>query len=552
MAAEPLSIGPLLGHLTHSASPFRISGEAGADGVLPPIDALRADLAAADFTVTRINEVLSPMAQRALEAENAIPAQRELAVSEHPSALLMRLLALGAALPADEVEEVLPTLTVAGALALGLLTPAGDPAGGALGRDADGRPRLVRAAIDLRPYEAEDDDGAILWWIASDLGETATGRALDGDHVLGIGGATSTLIALTPRSEVRSALDLGCGCGIQALHAARHARSVIATDISERALAFTAFNALLNRESLPDGCALELRQGSMLEPVAGERFDLVVSNPPFVITPRTPGGDTWTYRDGGRAGDALVADLIRDLPNHLEPGGIAAMLANWEITAGADWREHPSAWLDGSDVDAFVIQRDREDPASYAQTWLRDGGLTPRDDRWAAMMTAYLEDFASRDVEEVGFGYVILHRPTDTRPAVRLLDEVGTTGQGPLGPRLKGMLVNAVTLAGLNDDDLLASHLARADDVMERRHFVPGAEDPVMIDLVQGGAFGRTLPLTSEMAGVLGVLDGTHPLKPLVQAYAALSGEELEEVSERVLEQVRTLLHWGFLSFRAE
>ena len=91
MAAEPLSIGPLLGHLTHSASPFRISGEAGADGVLPPIDALRADLAAADFTVTRINEVLSPMAQRALEAENAIPAQRELAVSEHPSALLMRL-----------------------------------------------------------------------------------------------------------------------------------------------------------------------------------------------------------------------------------------------------------------------------------------------------------------------------------------------------------------------------------------------------------------------------------------------------------------------------
>ena len=62
----------------------------------------------------------------------------------------------------------------------------------------------------------------------------------------------------------------------------------------ERALAYARFNAALA------GVALDLRAGSMLEPVRGETFDLVVSNPPFVITPR--GGATADSGDGGRTG----------------------------------------------------------------------------------------------------------------------------------------------------------------------------------------------------------------------------------------------------------
>ena len=59
---------------------------------------------------------------------------------------------------------------------------------------------------------------------------------------------------------------------------------------------------------------VSLRLGSLLEPVAGEAFDLVVSNPPFVITPRTaarPRPDQFTYRDGGLPGDDIVASLVR-------------------------------------------------------------------------------------------------------------------------------------------------------------------------------------------------------------------------------------------------
>ena len=79
------------------------------------------------------------------------------------------------------------------------------------------------------------------------------------------------------------ALDVGTGCGVQALHATRHADAVVATDVSARALAFARLTLALNGAR-----AVDLRQGDLLEPARGEQFDLVVSNPPFVITPRTP------------------------------------------------------------------------------------------------------------------------------------------------------------------------------------------------------------------------------------------------------------------------
>ena len=96
---------------------------------------------------------------------------------------------------------------------------------------------------------------------------------------------------------------------------------------STRALEFAAFNAALA------GVSLDLRLGSLLDPVEGEAFDLVVSNPPFVITPI--GAPSFEYRDGGMAGDGIVASLFTSVGSVLAPGGVAQMLGNWEI--GADW-----------------------------------------------------------------------------------------------------------------------------------------------------------------------------------------------------------------------
>ncbi|MEP6649858.1 MAG: class I SAM-dependent methyltransferase, partial [Lapillicoccus sp.] len=139
------------------------------------------------------------------------------------------------------------------------------------------------------PYGDETHD----WWVVSDQSEVARGGPLPPDHVLGVGPASSTVAQWTPRRPARRALDLGTGCGVQALHLAGHSQTVVASDRSERALAFARFTSALAQIDV------DLRPGSLFEPVTGERFDLVVSNPPFVITPRRPGVPTYEYRTRG-------------------------------------------------------------------------------------------------------------------------------------------------------------------------------------------------------------------------------------------------------------
>jgi release factor glutamine methyltransferase len=80
-------------------------------------------------------------------------------------------------------------------------------------------------------------------------------------------------------------LDLGTGSGVLAVAAARTARSVVAVDINPAAVRCARVNALLNE--VED--RVEVRHGDLFDPVAGERFDVVLCNPPFYRgEPRTP------------------------------------------------------------------------------------------------------------------------------------------------------------------------------------------------------------------------------------------------------------------------
>ncbi|HAN25069.1 MAG TPA: SAM-dependent methyltransferase, partial [Microbacterium ginsengisoli] len=137
------------------------------------------------------------------------------------------------------------------------------------------------------------------------------------------------------------------------------------------ALRFAALNAALAGDA-----AVELREGSLFEPVAGEQFDRVVSNPPFVITPRVAGVPAYEYRDAGFAGDDLVAAVVRGVGEVLTPGGVAQLLGNWEYRDGEDGLERVQAWVAASPVplDAWIVEREQLDPLAYAQLWVRDGG----------------------------------------------------------------------------------------------------------------------------------------------------------------------------------
>ncbi|ARC56092.1 Ribosomal RNA small subunit methyltransferase C [Frondihabitans sp. 762G35] len=453
---------------------------------------------------------------------------------ERASDTLAKLFILGYPQPLSEVERALPTLGTAGAGSLDLVRVDGD---------------TVHPLVDLRPYSFVDSLGEASWWIASDLGEMALQGPLPEDHVLGIGGASTTLSGLMVPRTVDRALDLGTGCGIQALHASRHARHVVATDISARALEFGRFNAALN---LVDG--IDWRLGSLFEPVAGETFDLIVSNPPFVITPRVPGVPSYEYRDGGMVGDALVATVVAEAGEHLAPGGIAQLLGNWETGAGAkrgaysvlDW-----VALGPVPLDVWVVEREVQDATGYAETWIRDGGTRPGSPEFERLYEAWLDDFAARGVDEVGFGYVMLRRPQEpaSEPVARverLLGPLGAVDTG-LGSHVLASLDASDALRELSDDGLLAAHPVVAGDVTEERHYWPGNDDPTVISLRQGGDFARTVESGTALSALVGACDGELSVGAILGALAQLLEVPERELTAEVLPQVRDLVRDGLL-----
>lgn len=499
---------------------------------------LRADLDAAAYTVERVDDLLGPVASAALHRGEALPAERATRTDDDPVAVLVRCFVLGEPVAASALARALPRTGVDGAARLGLVEAAG-----AGGEDP------VRARVDLRPYAAVDGTGEATWWVASDLGELATGRALRTDHVLGVGGASVTLAQATVRDPRARVLDLGTGCGVQALHASRHASHVVATDLSARALAFARLTTAL--AGLGED-RVEVRQGSLLEPVAGERFDLVVSNPPFVITPRVPGVPAYEYRDGGRAGDDLVRELVTGVGDVLDPGGVAQMLANWEVRRGEQWDERVGSWVAASGLDAWVVQRDEQDPAEYAETWIRDGGTTPADrDAWRTLYGAWLDDLASRDVERIGFGIVTLRRPVDGVPTLRRLEERTGPVQQPLGPTFAAGLAAHDVLRTLTDADLAGLRLTVAADVTEERYLEPGAVDPNVVLLRQGGGFGRTVRAGTALAAFVGACDGELTAGQVVGALAALLDVPVADVAADVLPSARGLVADGLLHLPA-
>ncbi|CCH76681.1 putative transferase [Nostocoides japonicum T1-X7] len=484
--------------------------------------ALRSDLEAAAYTVDDVNDLLGPLAAAALAREQTIPAQRVTATDDSPLATLVRLLALGDPVDAADAAAALPTLGVDGARSLGLVRDEGD---------------AVVAECDLRPH-GDDTHG---WWVASDLGELATRRPLRPDHVLGVGAASATLADWTVRRPVATAVDLGTGCGVQALHLSGHAREVTVTDTSRRALAYARFNAALN------GQTWRVLEGDLLTPVEGERFDLVVSNPPFVITPRGADVPVFEYRDGGRAGDDVVAELVRGVGSLLRPGGVAQLLGNWEVPAGADWRDRVGEWVRGTGLDAWVVQREVQDPAQYAEVWARDGGHHNGTSEFATMYAAWLDDFASRDVEAVGFGVITLQRPTSGRsPFVDLMEAPGPVAH-PMGPGVEAGLAARTLLAESSDSDLLSRRWRVADDVTEARWSRPGATDPAVIELVQGGGLRRTVRLSTAAAAYVSVADGELTADQALVAIAALLDADADSVRAEVLPVLRDAAKDGLL-----
>jgi hypothetical protein len=463
--------------------------------------------------------LLGPVAHGALSRNETTPGLRATADAS-PLATLTRLWPLQAPVGRAEADRALPRVVDA-LCELGFLERSGDQ---------------VRARIDVRPYASDDRN----WWVVSDLtpGLDGLGSRVGADHVLGISSASSSLAQLTIREQIDRALDLGTGCGVQSLHLAAHCGHVVGTDVNERARWMAGLNAELNGERI------DLRDGSLYEPVHDEEFDLIVTNPPFVISPAT--GERLVYRDSGLPGDEMVRRVVTGAPAHLRPGGWCQVLANWVVEAGRPWDERLSGWLDGAGCDAWVVQRELADPAQYVELWLKDAGLHGSPD-YTARYDAWLAWFADQGVEAVGFGWLNLHRTDSATPVLRM-EEWPYEVEQPLGPEIADWGRRAVHERNLDDDALLAAHLVTRPDVRQETFGRPGAEDPEDIVLRQQRGLRRARKADTVEAALVGACDGDLSVGQILDALGTLLGSEPAAVREGYLPVVRELLVEGFLT----
>ncbi|MBW8800574.1 MAG: methyltransferase [Streptomyces sp.] len=183
---------------------------------------------------------------------------------------------------------------------------------------------------------------------------------------------------ITHRTEV---LDLGTGSGALAVEAARLGARVTAVDISWRALAAAWCNALLN------GQTIRVRHGDLASAVPGRRFDLVVTNPPYVPAPPADGPPRGRARawDAGPDGRLLIDRICTTAPAVLRPAGRLLM-----VHSHLSGVEESLARLHAAGLRAQVVDRTRLPFGRVLCSrlgWLRERGL--------------LTDSAGRTTEEL-------------------------------------------------------------------------------------------------------------------------------------------------------
>lgn len=481
---------------------------------------IRESLLAAAFTADGLLDLLGAPAYAALARSETVPALRATRGGT-PLETLVRLFLL---------QQPVATGEAAAALPLEECT-----AGGWVVR-AEGD--AVRATVDVRPYGGPEGQD---WFIVSDPGCGVGGAGGIGSHdegvVLGVGGASTTLAGITVRTPVGRALDLGTGSGIQALHAAQHATGVTATDLNPRALGFTRLTLALSGAP-----AADLREGSLFAPVAGETYDLIVSNPPFVISP----GARLTYRDGGMGGDDLCRSLVSEAGAHLNAGGYAQFLANWQHVEGEEWQDRLRSWVPRG-CDAWIVQREVQDITQYAELWLRDSGDHRTDpDAYDERYEAWLDEFDARRTKAVGFGWITLYKSGSERPSI-VVEEWPHPVEQPLGETVRSHFERREYLRDHDDAALLTDHFKLAPEVVQEQVGMPGAEDPEHVILRQNRGMRRATKVDTVGAGFAGVCDGTLSAGQILDAIAQLLGEDPVVLRDRTPQSVRLLVEEGFL-----
>ncbi len=290
------------------------------------------------------------------------------------------------------------------------------------------------------------------------------------------------------RRHSQATLDLGTGSGILGLGASRHSDTVVATDLNPRAVAFAAFNAALNGID-----SIETIQGDKFAPVVGRTFDLILSNPPFFITPKTD----YLFCDNSMELDQLCRQLVKEAPLHLNEGGYLQMLSEWAQVSGQPWEERISEWLEGTGCDAWVMKGLTQDPEEYAQHRIRE--TTENTGRDAELYDGYMAYYRERGVEAIHDGLIVLRKRSGNNWA--RIEEVPKTPTGDLGEVITSTFAAHDWLREVESDDRLLAIRPRLARACKTRADLRPVRRPVALRIAHP-TLDKRFPIPSDGATI--------------------------------------------------
>lgn len=388
--------------------------------------------------------------------------------------------------------------------------------------------QAIRSRFHLRPLEG-------IWLLADD---PDGGR----DAVMPPAGTTRQMTQTLSAALPDDTLDVGCGPGSLGLVAAlRGARRVVGTDLNPRAIAMARFNARLNGLS---GCA-DFVVGDLTEPVRGQRFGLVMAQPPYVIHP--PTAAAVTYLHGGPTGEELPLRLLAELPEVLAPNGRALMLLEAIARPQEPLHARLRPLLGDAPIDLLVLAAPGPPPAiqvlAYASLEAPNGGPAYR-----AAVHRYLDHLETLGAAEFHHALVVLRaHPDDNQPRPRMAATVPVTALGGGDADALARLLGAIDLAALDADILAARGVSVSNFAiwLEERSAPDPSLQPERFVHFKPGSFGSDFKIAEERYAMSVALSRAASIAAAIDAHAAATNTTPEAVRGDILAFVREGLMRG-------
>ena len=362
-----------------------------------------------------------------------------------------------------------------------------------------------------------------------------------GDAAMGTGETTLDLCrAAYPSTPVSRALEIGCGAGTIALVLSQKSERVVATDINPRALALGRINAAMNGIG-----NVEFRAGDAFNPVENDRFDLIVSQPPFVARPR--GARAATYLYGGERGDELPRQLLAKICSHLAPSGRAVLFIQWP----GDGAGAPEGWLRDAigcaDARILVLRYPAMDAdyhcAMYAAAEAaRGSGIL---DERVAVWRDHLESLGIRKLEST---LIAIQRDPEDPVWTAAMDVPQEAADQVTSASLDQLIANH-NLANMDADTLLGATLRPPQGtIFTKEYTLDDPRAPAIRVRLPEAFYGQSVELSEGSLLLISLVAEAETVASAVAQFAARQGIAPAQAAEKMLPAIRQALKLGVLS----